>query len=231
MVEKKMSFIDHLEELRQRIIVAFLAVAVGATVCFFFAFPILRILIRPAGKISLVYLSPIEPFMVKFKIAMWAGLFFAMPVVLYEALAFVAPALKNKERKFVYPIITGLIVLFALGVFFGYEVVMPVGIKWLFGQAGNELRANLTANMYVSFAFMFLLAFGVAFETPLIILFLVKLGVVSPQTLRRNWRISYLAILVISAIITPDWSPVTMAIMAVPMIALYEISVLISRYI
>lgn len=231
MVDKKISFIDHLEELRQRIIVAFLAVAVGAAVCFFFAFPILRILTRPAGKISLVYLSPIEPFMVKFKIAIWAGLFLAMPVVLYQTLAFVAPALKSKERKFVYPIIAGLIVLFALGVFFGYEAVMPVGIKWLFGQAGNELKANLTASMYVSFAFMFLLGFGVAFETPLVILFLVKLGVVSPQTLRRNWRVSYLAILVISAIITPDWSPVTMAIMAVPMIALYEISVLISRYI
>jgi sec-independent protein translocase protein TatC len=231
MVDKKLSFIDHLEELRQRIIVAFLAVAAGAAGCFFFAFSILRILTKPAGKITLVYLSPIEPFMVKFKIALWAGLFLAMPVVLYEALSFVSPALKSKERRYVYPIMAGLVVLFALGVFFGYEVVMPVGIKWLFGQAGQELKANLTASMYVSFAFMFLLAFGVAFETPVVILFLVKLGVVSTQTLRRNWRIAYLAILVISATITPDWSPVTMAIMALPMIVLYEISILISRYI
>lgn len=231
MVDRKMSFIDHLEELRRRIIIAFSAIAAGAAVCFFFAFRILRILTEPAGKITLVYLSPIEPFMVKFKIALWAGFFFAMPVVLYQVLAFVAPALKSKERRFVYPIMISLVFLFALGVFFGYEAVMPVGIKWLFGQAGQELQANLTASMYVSFAFMFLLAFGVAFETPLVILFLVKLGVVTPQTLRRNWRVAYLAILVISATITPDWSPVTMAIMALPMMALYEVSVFISRYI
>ncbi len=226
-----MSFIEHLEELRVRIIVALIAVTVSASVCFFFAFPILRLLTRPAGKVELVYLSPLEPFMAKFKIAIWSGLFLAMPIILYQFIAFLAPALRKTERKIVYPVVIAMILLFALGVFFGYEAVMPAGIKWLFGQAGDVLRANLTANMYISFAFMFLLAFGIAFETPLVIIFLVKLGAVSPKALRNNWRIAYLIILVISAAITPDWSPVTMAIMAVPMILLYEISVLVAKYI
>lgn len=231
MVERKMSFVEHLEELRLRLIISLAVVAVGATVCFFFAFSILDILKGPAGDIELVYLSPLEPFMAKFKIAIWAGLFFAMPIVLYETIAFLAPALKSTEKKYVYPAMIGMVVLFALGVFFGYEAVMPAGIKWLFGQAGGVLTPNLTVSMYISFAFMFLLAFGISFETPMVILLLVKLGAVSPQALRRNWRIAYLVILVFSAAVTPDWSPVTMAIMAVPMILLYELSVLAAKYV
>lgn len=226
-----MTLMDHLEEFRRRMIVSFAAILIAAAVCYSYAYRILGILTKPAGKITLVYLSPIEPFMVKFKIAIWAGVFLAMPILIYETLAFVTPALKNKEKKFVYPAIFLLCVLFASGVVFGYNYIMPVGISWLFSQAGEALEANLTASMYVSFAALFLFAFGISFETPLVILLLVKLGVFTPKSLRENWRIAYMIILVFSAIATPDWSPVTMGIMALPMIILFELSVLLSRVI
>lgn len=226
-----MTLIDHLEEFRRRMIVSFAAILIAAAFCYSYAYSILRILTKPAGKITLVYLSPLEPFMVKFKIAIWAGVFLAMPILIYETLAFVAPALKSKEKKYVYPTIFLLCVLFVSGVVFGYNYIMPVGISWLFGQAGGMLKANLTASMYINFAALFLFAFGISFETPLVILLLVKLGVFTPKSLRENWRIAYMIILVFSAIATPDWSPVTMCIMALPMIILFELSVLLSRII
>jgi len=229
LVDKKMSFIEHLEELRRRLIVSFLSVFTGAIICWFFAFRIFRILARPSGIKRFIYIGPLEPFMVKLKIALWAGLFLAMPIVLYEALAFITPALKKKEKRFIYPLVIGLAVLFISGVVFGYTFIMPVGTRWLLGQAGDVLQPYLTANMYVSFAGWFLMAFGLSFETPMVILLLVKLGVISPQALRRNWRVAYLIILVVAGIITPDWSPITMAIMAIPMMVLYELSVLLAR--
>lgn len=227
----RMSFLDHLEELRQRIIRVLIAVVITAAVSFYFAFDILDLLIKPAGDIKLVYLSPLEPFMVKFKIALWAGVFLAFPVILYQILAFIVPGLKHKERKVIYPAIAGLVVLFAVGVVFGYVLVMPVGIRWLLGQAGDVLAPNLTANTYVSFAGLFLMAFGASFEMPMFVLLLIFLGVLSPQTLRKQWRVAYILILVAAAMLTPDWSPVTMGIMAAPMIILYEISVILGRFI
>jgi sec-independent protein translocase protein TatC len=222
---------DHLEEFRKRIIISSAVILIAAGFCYTYAYRILKILTKPAGKITLVYLSPLEPFMVKFKIAIWAGVFVAMPILIYQVLAFIAPALKSKEKKYVYPAVFFLFLLFILGVVFGYNFIMPVGISWLFGQAGDALKANLTASSYINFAALFLFAFGISFETPLVILLLVKLRVVTPRALRENWRIAYLGILLFSAIATPDWSPVTMIVMAIPMIILYEISVLLSRVI
>jgi len=230
MVEKKMTIIEHLEEFRRRVIISFLSVLIAAGGCYFYAFKILRILTRPAGKITLVYLSPIEPFIVRFKIALWSGFVLAFPMILYQVLAFVTPALKKREKRVILPVIFSLIGLFVFGVVFGYRFIMPVGIKWLFQQAGGVIQPNLTASMYVSFASLFLLAFGVSFETPVVILVLVKLGVISPQSLRSNWRFAYLIIITVAAIITPDWSPITMAIMALPMLILYEVSVFIAKY-
>lgn len=227
----RMGFLDHLEELRRRIIIVLISVVVTGAIGYGFAFRILDILIKPAGDIKLVYLSPLEPFMVKFKIAIWTGIFLALPIILYQFIAFVVPALKKKERAVLFPAIAGLVVLFGVGVVFGYHFIMPVGIGWLMGQAGDVLEANLTASMYVNFASLFLLAFGASFETPMLILVLIWLGVLTPKKLREQWRLAYVIILVIAAAITPDWSPVTMAVMAVPMIVLYEASVFLGRFI
>lgn len=227
-----MSFLEHLAELRQRILVIALAVFVTGSVCYYFAFRILRILLKPAGNaVKLVYLGPLEPFMVKFKIAIFGGIAFALPIILYELLAFVAPALKEKEKRLIYPVVFSLVVLFAGGVAFGYYFIMPPGTRWLLSQAEGFLVPNMTANLYITYAGWFLLAMGVSFETPVILLLLVRLKVISAQTLQKSWRYVILSILVIAAFLTPDWNPVNMVAMALPMIFFYLVSVVIARFI
>lgn len=231
MENKRLTFLEHLEELRRRIIISALAVFVTGSVCFYFAWPIMRILTRPAGSLKLVYLSPLEPFMVKIKIAIFGGLFLALPIILYELLAFAAPALKAHEKKLIYPTIFFLVLLFAAGVVFGYHFIMPIGTRWLLNQAAGEIEANVTASLYATYAGWFLLAFGISFETPLFTLLLVRFGVISPEALRKNWRYALILILLIAAIITPDWNPVTMAVMAAPMIVFYLISIVLARFV
>lgn len=228
MADNPMSVLDHLDELRRRVIRSALAVLIGAAISFSFAYDILDILVKPAGDIKLSYLSPLDPFMVKFKVAIFAGSLLAFPVILYQLVAFVSPALKIKEKKLIYPIVFMAALLFALGVFFGYKYIMPVGTHWLLGQAEGRILAVLTVEKYVSYAVFFLFAFGLSFETPLFILFLVMLGVVSPGSLRRNWRYAYVIILIFAAMATPDWSPVTMSIFAAPMLILYEFSIILA---
>ncbi len=175
-------------------------------------------------------MSVMEPFIGRFRIAIFAGIFIAFPILLYQTLAFSAPAMKSKEKRFVYPMLVLMIILFICGVIFGYYYLLPVSVKWLFGQGEGQLSPVITFDKYVNFVGLFLLAMGVGFETPLIILFLTKIGAVSTKTLRKNWRVAYIVILTIAAIITPDWSPITMAVMAIPMIILYELSIILSRF-
>lgn len=232
MVDRRISFLEHLAELRQRILVIAVAVFVTGSVCYYFAFKILRILLKPAGNaVKLVYLGPMEPFMVKFKIAIFGGIAFSIPIILYEIIAFVAPALKGKEKKLIYPAIFFMVVLFAAGVVFGYYFIMPPGTQWLLNQAEGFLNPNMTASLYVTYAGWFLLAFGISFETPVFLLLLVRLRVLSVETLQKHWRYAIITILLIAAFVTPDWNPVNMVAMALPMLFFYFVSILIARFI
>ncbi|MCG2796698.1 MAG: twin-arginine translocase subunit TatC, partial [Actinomycetia bacterium] len=150
--------------------------------------------------------------------------------ILFEILAFLSPALKRKERSFTVAVMLMILVFFAAGVTLGYLFIMPVGITWLLDLAGEQMSPVLSASEYVSFAGWFMLAFGIAFETPIFIWMLVALGVLTPEQLRRQWRYAYIIILLFAAIITPDWNPITMLMVAVPMVLLYEISILLARF-
>lgn len=227
-VDRKMHFFEHLAELRKRIVIAVAGVFAAGSVAYYFALDILEIILRPAGDIQLVYLSPLEPFMVKFKIALFTGIGVAMPLILYQIIAFASPALKEKERKVIYPTIVFLWVLFVSGVVFGYYYIMPVGTEWLLQQAGEVIKASVSASMYITYAGWFLIGFGISFETPLFILLLVRFGAISPQALRKSWRYSVLIVLIVAAVVTPDWNPVTMVIMAAPMLVFYLISILLA---
>lgn len=230
MVDKRISIIDHLEELRRAIIKSVIAISVAASVCYAYWKPIFEIVKKPLGKGQEIYVTSVmESFVGRFRIAIFAGLFLAFPVVLYQILSFIAPALKSKEKKFLYPILGMLVILFVCGVVFSYYIILPVGMEWLIGQGQGKLSLLITFDKYIAFVSLFLLAFGVGFETPVVILLLVKLGVVTPQTLRKNWRVAYIVILFIAAIITPDWSPITMGLMALPMLGLYELSIVLAK--
>lgn len=225
----RMTYLQHLEEFRRRIIVSFIALVVGVGVCWVFAWDILDILKQPAGDITLHYLKPMEPFLVRFKLAMFGGVLLALPVILFEALAFASPALKRKERTYTFVVMVMILLFFAGGVAFGYRFVMPSGIKWLLNIAEDQMTAMLTAGEYVSFSGWFMLAFGLSFETPLVIWMLVTLGVITPDQLQRQWRMAIIIILLFAAVITPDWNPVTMLLVAAPMVLLYLLSLALAK--
>jgi sec-independent protein translocase protein TatC len=225
-----MTYLQHLEELRRRIIVGGLAVVVAFAVGWIFAWDILDFLKQPAGNLTLHYMTPMEPFMVRFKLALFGAVLLALPVVLFEILAFVSPALKRKEKTYTFGVLGLIVAFFAVGVVFGYKYIMPPGIHWLFGVAEGQMTSVISASSYVNFAGWFMLGLGVAFETPVFIWMLVGLGVVKPEQLINQWRWALVIILLVAAVITPDWSPVTMVLVAIPMAVLYVISIALAYF-
>jgi len=227
--DRHMTLVEHLEELRQRLQYAILGLLVATGVGLFFVDVLLRILLRPAGNVKLTTLTVLEPFLVKVKVAFLFGFAVSMPWIVYQLYAFVDPALTETERRRTIPLSLLAGFLFAVGIVFGYLVILPVSLHWLLAQAGTQFNALITANAYISFVLFFLLIVGATFETPLVILTLAFLGVVSAQTLRKEWRIAYMIIAGIAVFGTPDWSPVTMLLVAIPMVLLYEFSIVLCR--
>ena len=227
--DKQMTLVEHLEELRQRLQYAVLGLLVATGVGLIFVDRLLAILLRPAGHVKLTTLTVLEPFLVKVKVAFLFGFAVSMPWILYQIYTFVDPALTETERRRTIPLSLLAGVLFVIGIVFGYLVILPVSLRWLLAQAGTQFNVLITANAYISFVLFFLLIVGATFETPLVILTLALLGVVSPQTLRKEWRIAYMIIAGIAVFGTPDWSPVTMLLVAVPMVMLYEFSIVLCR--
>lgn len=230
MADQKMTFIEHLEELRRRIIVMFLALLVAVGVGYVFSWEILDFLKQPASKadipLDLYYQTVLDPFMVRFKIAMYAALVIALPVILYEILAYIAPALRKREKRFMYSALFFIILFFLSGAAFCYFYILPVGLNWLVGQAAGRISPVLMAGDYVGLVALLMAALGLTFETPLVVWLVVRLGIVTPQRLHRNWRYAVIAILAFAALITPDWNPITMVLVAAPMFLLYEGSIL-----
>ncbi len=223
-----MTWVEHLEELRQRLLWSLLGLALGTALCWAFSDTLLRILLRPSGGIQLHAIGMLEPFLARFRVAVTGGLVLAMPWIVYHAFRFIDPALEPHERRVLVPVSLAAGFLFAFGVVFGYFFLLPSASRWLLAQAGEVIRVQITALNYLSFVTWFLVATGLGFETPLLVVAACALGIVTPQRLQREWRTAVLAIFVLSAAVTPDWSPVTMFLLAVPMIVLYEGAVLVS---
>ncbi|MHB1346697.1 MAG: twin-arginine translocase subunit TatC [Candidatus Humimicrobiaceae bacterium] len=225
---KKMSFIDHLDELRKRILVV-MAVFVAALIGFYpFHERIMHFLTSSFLTSELVYLEIMEPFLVNLKISFFCAVVAVSPLLAYQLAVFIAPVFSRRIKKYMIIILILFFILFAAGFIFAYRLLVPVAMKWLLSQ-GSNLKANLSVSKYVSFVGWFMVGGGIAFELPLILLFLIKAGILKVQTLRHQWRVVYIVILLLSAVITPDWSPVTMAVLAVPMILLYELSLLLAK--
>jgi sec-independent protein translocase protein TatC len=219
------TFLDHLEELRKRILYSLVALAVGAAVGFFFSRRVLDLLTRPVPE--LVFLAPAEAFVVQLKVALVTGLFLASPAIFYQFWRFVRPALQKHEVKYIASAVVVSSVLFVAGVAFAYLVVVPVAMKFLLGFETPRLRAMISINQYVGTVGAFLLACGVIFQLPVMMFFLTKLGVVTPKLLMKNQRVALVLGFVVAAVLSPP-DVFSQALMAVPLLVLFELGVLAS---
>ncbi len=225
----KMSFLDHLEELRKRLMVSFIAVGVGFFLCWSFAEPIFAILQEPLTKFlppgdKLAYTRLTAPFFLYMKVAFFAGIFIAAPVILLQVWLFIAPGLYRKERSLAAPFIIFGSLFFLLGGYFGYRFLLPATCNF-FVETGKQFKQMVTVDDYFSFASTIILATGVVFETPILIFFLARLGIVTPAFLMQKFKYAIVLSFVVAAIVTPTPDIVTQAALAVPMIFLYLIGV------
>jgi sec-independent protein translocase protein TatC len=227
--DQPMPLLDHMEDLRRRILFALAGLFVTFSVGLAEQDRLLHWLLQPAGVRQLVALTVLEPLLVKFKLAMVFALVAGFPWLLLQGLLFVGPAMSERESRYIMPITGASLVLAVLGVLFGYYLIMPISTRWLIDQAGTVMTLQITALSYVSYALWFLAAAAITFQTPLVVLALVGMGVISSARLRQEWRYVYAAITILAAVITPDWSPVSMLLVAAAMVALYELSLLLAR--
>jgi len=228
----KMTFLDHLEELRKRLLVSLIAVAAGFLICWAFAEPIFAKLQEPLVKFfapgdKLAYTRLTAPFFLYMKVAFFAGLFLASPVILLQLWLFIAPGLYKKERRLAAPFIIFGTLFFIIGGYFGYHYLLPATCSF-FVETGKQFKQMVTVDDYFSFASMIILATGVVFETPIIIFFLARLGIVTPAFLLQKFKYAVVLSFIIAAIVTPTPDMVTQSALAIPMILLYLIGVAVA---
>jgi sec-independent protein translocase protein TatC len=231
--EDKLPFTGHLEELRRRLIICFIAVGIGFAGCYLFKERLFAILMDPLVRVmkpgqNLIFTGLAEAFFTYLKVSFLAGLMAAFPVIIYQFWLFVAPGLYDKEKRLMIPIVFLSSVFFVGGALFGYFLVFPFGFKFFLGFATDIIRPLPSMKEYLSFSSKLLIAFGLVFELPLIITFLAKLGIVSVAFLKRNRKYALILFFAGAAILTPP-DVVTQVMMALPLMLLYEISIVGAR--
>jgi sec-independent protein translocase protein TatC len=225
--EDRLSLVDHLDELRTRIIMALVAFGVALALCFWQNHLILRIVNDPLNGRKPLTLGVAEPFTTTFTLSAYAAILISLPVVLYQLYAFILPAFTPGERRVAMPLLLMVPFLFIAGVVFGYYVVLPAALKFLLHFNTDQFRVEIRARDYYSFVSITLVACGLLFQIPVGILGLNRLGIVTPRQLRKNRRYAILVIAVL-AMLLPGVDPVSMLIEMVPMIVLYELSILLA---
>ncbi len=225
---------EHLQELRQRIIKSIAAVLIFSAVSFFYAKYIFEILKYPIDiyypGMKLITLSPTEPLFIMMEISVIVGIMLSIPVILYQIWRFVEPALYPEEKKLIFPLAFFSFILFIAGATFAYFLVLPMALKFLIGIGFTQLQAKpmLSAELYINFLLKMLLGFGLAFEMPIFLFMLQRAGIVSQKQLKSFRKYFIVVAFFIGALIAPDVS--TQILMAIPLIALYEISIFVGRF-
>jgi sec-independent protein translocase protein TatC len=229
---KYMTILEHLAELRYRLIVAGAALVVTTGASFVFAKQILKFLKEPAEDRSdtfvLIFTEPMEGVVAYFRVALLVGLVAAMPVIVFELLMFVTPALTRQEKRWVYAIVFGASLAFLLGVAFAYYVALPPALGFLLNFPEDVAKPQIKIGSYVDFVTRLLFWTGVVFETPLLIMGLARFRVVNARQLIRLWRFAIIGAFVVSAVVTPSIDPVTQSLVAGPIIVLYVVGILLA---
>ncbi|MBF0473176.1 MAG: twin-arginine translocase subunit TatC [Nitrospirae bacterium] len=247
--EQKMPFMSHLSELRTRIMICLGSIMVCFCVTFtyseeLFNFmllplkkdlvfqltrPFLHFIDRPGAVVSLVFLEPAEAFWMQLKVAMIAGVIISIPIILMQLWLFIAPGLKQAERKYLLPFIIAGTGLFSMGATFCFLVILPFALSFLLTYKTASLTPMLSVGHYVDFILKFVLAFGIVFELPIVLLLLTRLGVITPKKLAQNRKYAIVIAFIAAGILTPTPDAFNQTLMAVPIIMLYEIGIIASR--
>lgn len=228
-----MPFFDHIAELRKRLIVIVATLGIGSTVLYKWGWNIFDYVMAPITPLlhgqKWVVLSPWGPFGQRFTVAFYASIVLGSPIILWQIMAFFLPALKPKERRYVVPTFIAMVVLFVGGVAFCYGVILDTAFGWIIGQAGAHLALMPDAKLYFQGVILLLLGFGIGFELPVVVFYLVIFNIVPYSRLRASWRYVYVVLMIVASVATPDWSPWTMGALYVALVVLYEISMLLAR--
>ncbi len=231
--ETKQPFMSHLEELRKRLITCAIAVGIGFVISYIFAERLFQILVTPLTRIMpegdrLIFTNLPEMFLTYLKTAVVCGILLTAPVLFHQLWMFIAPGLYQHEKKYGIPFVVFSTILFVGGALFGYFIVFPFGFKFFLGFANEYIQALPSVKQYFSFAIKLLFAFGIVFELPVVAFFLSKMGIVTPEFLKKKRKYALLMTFVMAAILTPP-DVITQLMMAGPLIILYEIGILVAR--
>ncbi len=227
----KMSFLGHLEELRKRLLISILAIAGGFFASWYFAERIFAVIQKPVvqflppGDQKLAYTRLTEPFFLYMKVAFFTGLFIASPIVILQIWLFIAPGLYKRERRYAAPFIIFATLFFVAGGWFGYQYLLPATCKFFVETGAEQFKQMIKVDEYFSFASTIILAAGIVFETPILIFFLARLGIVTPAFLLQKLKYAVVLSFIIAAIVTPSPDVVTQTFLAVPMILLYLLGI------
>ncbi len=224
---KAMGWLDHIAELRRRLLWTAATFALGTIVAFYYSPPLVAYLTRPAGG-QLVFTRPGEAFGVHFQVAVVASLVLTVPVALYHLVAFILPGLERSERKWIWLTLPPVLLLFVGGVLFAYFVVVPMIYRFFMSYTSSTLRPMVSVGNYVSFVTSIVLPFGIVFELPVLVAVLTGVGLVTPAFLRRTRKYAILVVAILAAFLTPGTDPLSQLAMALPLVALYEMSIGVS---
>jgi sec-independent protein translocase protein TatC len=224
MEDRPQTVVEHLGELRRRVVYMLLSVAVASGAAYAFIDEIISFITKTGGIQNLVFISPTEAFFVTVKLSILVGIVGAMPFILYQVWRYVGVALKKKERKYLIYFGPLSYVLFLMGATFAFRGVLPLGIKFLLSFSRENITPLITLNSYVGFLGKMITAFGLMFELPLVILLLSKLGIVTPEVLKKGRKYAIVAIFVMAAVLTPP-DVVSQIMLAAPVLLMYEIGV------
>ncbi|MDX9924816.1 MAG: twin-arginine translocase subunit TatC [Ignavibacteriaceae bacterium] len=230
--ETEMTFLEHLEDLRWRLIYSFLGILIGTIIAWIFIdFLVDGLLLRPAreAKINLQNLKPFGQLFLYFQVAIAAGLILSIPNVFYQLWKFISPALKSNEKKYVTTIVVFSTFCFVVGIVFAYYVMLPLTLQFAAQFGSSTIENNFAVDEYMSIIMSVLLGAGLVFELPMLSFFLSKIGILTPKLMRKYRRHSIVVIFIASAILTPGTDPVSQLLLAIPLFILYEISIFVSK--
>ncbi|MEW6004546.1 MAG: twin-arginine translocase subunit TatC [Stygiobacter sp.] len=230
--EVEMTFLDHLEELRWRVIYSLIGIVIGTIIAWIFIdFFIEQILLLPAKEsgLKLQNLKPFGQLFLYFQVAIIIGLILSFPNVVYQIWKFIAPALRQKEKKYIKWIVIFTTFCFLVGVVFAYFVMLPLTLKFAAQFGSPTIENNFSIDEYFSIILSIILGAGLVFELPMLSFFLSSIGILTPKFMRKYRRHSIVAIMILAAVLTPGTDPVSQLLLAIPLVILYEISILVSK--